>query len=119
MAKAKKSYEPKVPQFGTGGFTGGYISGDFNITDVFETKDALDPEVLAEKKDALEKALSSKVEPKPSPIDDPVFIATCTCKYRFRCDGTLLQLVEGVSPLELTEARLNELKRYHRVKEVK
>jgi hypothetical protein len=48
----------------------------------------------------------------------PVYIAARSCKYRFS-DGTFIRLTEGVSPPDLTEAQLAELKKHNRVKEVK
>jgi hypothetical protein len=51
--------------------------------------------------------------------DDRLFLATSTCKYRFRCDGTFTMLIKNVSPLGLTEAQLEELLKFHRIKEVK
>jgi hypothetical protein len=55
---------------------------------------------------------------KEPPKPDPVYIATGSILYRFKCDGTTLRLMEGVSP-QTTEARLKELKKYGHIKEVK
>lgn len=56
-------------------------------------------------------------EKKDKPKPDPVYIATGSILYRFKCDGTTLRLEEGVTP-QTTEARMKELKKYGHVKEV-
>lgn len=50
---------------------------------------------------------------------EPLYVATVSTRYRFRCDGTTVLLKEGVSPLGLTEAQTKELKKFKKLEEVK
>jgi hypothetical protein len=54
---------------------------------------------------------------KKAPKPDPVYVATGSFLYRFK-DGTYLRLQEGVK-VDVTGPRLQELKKFKHVREVK
>lgn len=60
-----------------------------------------------------------KMEPKKrAPKKDPVYIATGSFLYRFRCDNGYLRLTRG-EVVDVTGPRLTELKKHKHVEEVK